>query len=103
MSYKIVCTGNPNKNTIASAIRDKFPFCDFLHLTNGYDLRLWDDERKQIFTNKIKDYIAKINSVSKAPQLKYPDFSVPYNFDDNYHLNNYICDNYNHDYQLIII
>ena len=34
-------------------------------------------------TNKIKDYIAKINSVSKAPQLKYPDFSVPYNFDDN--------------------
>jgi len=62
MSYKIVCTGNPNKNTIASAIRDKFPFCDFLHLTNGYDLRLWDDERKQIFTNKIKNYNVFINA-----------------------------------------
>lgn len=39
-------------------------------------------------TDKIKDYLSKINSASKIPQLKYSDFSIPYNFDDN--LNNNI-------------
>lgn len=49
---------------------------------NVESFKMFCDENIQN-TNKIKDYIAKINSVSKAPQLKYPDFSVPYNFDDN--------------------
>ena len=34
-------------------------------------------------TNKIKDYLAKINSASKIPQLKYTNFAIPYNFNDN--------------------
>lgn len=34
-------------------------------------------------TDKIKDYLSEINSESKIPQLKYPDFSIPYNFNDN--------------------
>jgi|TARA_R100001509_G_scaffold46793_1_gene25288 hypothetical protein len=79
MSYKIVCTGNPNKNTIASAIRDKFPFCDFLHLTNGYDLRLWDDERKQIFTNKIKNYNVFINASYISHMAQYDLLNLVHN------------------------
>lgn len=34
-------------------------------------------------THKIKDYLAKINSASKIPQLKYTNFAIPYNFNDN--------------------
>ena len=68
MSYKIVCTGNPDKNTIAKAVKAKWPSSDFLHLSNGYDLRLWDDERRQIFVDLIKNSNVFINA-SKICQL----------------------------------
>jgi|TARA_Y100000114_G_scaffold135190_1_gene135893 NADP-dependent 3-hydroxy acid dehydrogenase YdfG len=71
MSYKIVCTGNPNKNTIAKAVKAKWPASDFLHLSNGYDLRLWDDKRKHIFTNKIKDYDVFINASHISHMAQY--------------------------------
>lgn len=76
MSYKIVCTGNPNKSTIAKAVRAKWPSSDFLHLSNGYDLRLWDDKRKQIFTNKIKDYNIFINASYISHMAQYDLLNV---------------------------
>ena len=61
-SYKILCTGNPNKVTIASGVRKIFPDADFIHLSNGYDLRLWDDERITKFVEKLQNYNVFINA-----------------------------------------
>ena len=46
------------------------------------DFRLFCDQDIEN-TNFIKDYLSKINSADKIPQLKYPDFNIPYNFTDN--------------------
>lgn len=57
---KILCTGNPDKLTIAYAVRKVFPDADFVHLSNGYDLLSADGLDK--FRNKIKDYDVFINA-----------------------------------------
>lgn len=46
------------------------------------DFRLFCDQDIEN-TNFIKDYLSKINSANKIPQLKYSDFNIPYNFTDN--------------------
>jgi hypothetical protein len=58
----ILCTGNPNGNTIASAIQKKFPQAEFVSRATGHDLRFWDPGSEDLFRNKIKDYNIFINS-----------------------------------------
>ena len=59
---KILCTGNPQDNTIASAVQKKIPNVDFASRTSGYDLRFWDAGSEDFFRDKIKNYTIFINS-----------------------------------------
>ncbi len=73
---KIICTGNPDGypdghetlNTVAHGVRQWLPDTKFLHKSNGHDLRLWDDERRQKFTDLVKGSTGFINA-SKICQL----------------------------------
>jgi len=59
-NHKILCTGNPNKGTLAKGIREVFPDADFVHLSNGYDFTTQAGLDK--FREKIKDYNLFINA-----------------------------------------
>jgi hypothetical protein len=59
---KILCTGNPDHVTVASAIRRKFPQAEFASRSTEYDLRFWDAGSEDFFRSKIKDYSVFINS-----------------------------------------
>jgi len=73
---KIICSGNPDghpddhvwQHTVAHGVREYFPDTKFVHLSNGYDLRLWDDQRRESFANLIKESTVFINA-SKICQL----------------------------------
>jgi hypothetical protein len=58
----ILCTGNPNHTTVASAVQTRFPAAEFASRATGYDLRFWDPDSEQFFCNKIKNYNIFINS-----------------------------------------
>lgn len=58
-SYQILCTGNPNKPGIPSAIQKTFPNTTFISLSTGYDLTLEEGQNK--FKNVIKNYNVFIN------------------------------------------
>ena len=63
IKQKIVCSGNPDghpddhtwQHTVAHGVREYLPDTKFVHSTNGYDLRLWDDQRRNSFVDLIKD------------------------------------------------
>lgn len=74
--YKILCTGNPNKPTIASAVKNLYPESDFVHQSNGFDLRLWDEERKEKFINKVKSYNVFINASHISHMVQYDLLNV---------------------------
>lgn len=57
---KILCTGNPNIRTIASAVKQVYPNADFVHFSNGYDFTTSEGLEK--FRNKVKDYNVFINA-----------------------------------------
>lgn len=57
---KILCTGNPNDNTLAKGIKEVFPEAEFIHLSAGYDLTT--DEGLEKFRAKIRDYNVFINA-----------------------------------------
>jgi hypothetical protein len=59
MSYKIICTGNPNKAGISNAIYKSFPDTTFVSLSNGYDLT--HETGQQAFKNIIKDFNVFVN------------------------------------------
>lgn len=59
---RMLCTGNPNKPTVARSIKKIFPYADFVSTSTGWDLRLWDAERLKLFTDKIKHYDVFVNS-----------------------------------------
>jgi hypothetical protein len=59
---KILCTGNPSHNTIASAIHRLFPDAEFASRTTGYDLRFWNVGSEDYFRKCIKNYDVFINS-----------------------------------------
>ena len=73
---KIICTGNPdghpddhlNSKTVAHGVRQWLPDTKFIHKSNGHDLRLWDDARRQKFVELVKDSTIFINA-SKICQL----------------------------------
>ena len=76
IKHKIICTGNPNGkpyehddlHTVAHGVREHLPETKFLYLSNGDDLRLWDDERREKFAELIKQSTVFINA-SKICQL----------------------------------
>jgi len=57
---KILCTGNPDKNTIAKCIRDLYPETEFVYLSNGYNFLTTDGLDK--FRQKVKDFDVFINA-----------------------------------------
>ena len=58
----ILCTGNPNHFTVASAIRRRFTDSDFASRSTGFDLRFWTPGSEDFFRTKIKNYNVFINS-----------------------------------------
>ena len=76
IKHKIICSGNPNgfpddhpdQHTVAHGVREHLPETVFLHLSEGYDLRLWDDDRREKFVELVKQSTVFINA-SKICQL----------------------------------
>jgi hypothetical protein len=58
----MLCTGNPEHVTVASAIRRKFPNAKFASRATGFDLRFWTPGSEDFFRKQIKDYKIFINS-----------------------------------------
>lgn len=58
----ILCTGNPDHMTVASAVKNHFDFVDFACRSTGYDLTFWTPNSEQHFRDKIKNYNVFINS-----------------------------------------
>lgn len=58
----ILCTGNPNHNTVASAVAKVFPNADFASRATGYDLTFWPEGSEAHFRTQIKNYNVFINS-----------------------------------------
>jgi len=65
---KIICTGDPGKDTVANGVKQFLPDTKFLFLSNGDDLRLWDDDRRQKFSKLVTQSTVFINA-SKICQL----------------------------------
>jgi len=61
-TMNILCSGNPNHNTVASAIKKCFPSVDFASRATGYDLRFWDPGSETYFKEQIVNYNIFINS-----------------------------------------
>ena len=68
ITHKIICTGNPDKETVANGVQQHLPKTKFLCQSSGFDLRLWDDERRNTFIELIKESTVFINA-SKICQL----------------------------------
>lgn len=68
----ILCTGNPEHNTVASAVKKVFPSAEFACRSTGYDLRLLNSDSESYFRNNIKKYNVFINSsfICLGAQLK---------------------------------
>ena len=62
LSVKLLCTGNPNDPTVASAVKKLWPTADFASRTTGYDLRFWDAGSETHFRQQITKYDTFINS-----------------------------------------
>lgn len=62
INIMILCTGNPNHNTIASAVCKQFPAAEFASRATGYDLRFWNPGSEDFFREQIKKYNVFINS-----------------------------------------
>lgn len=69
---KILCTGNPNKPTLAKSIKKTFDNVDFASTSTGWDLRMWDQNSENYFRNNIKKYDVLINSsfICNGGQMK---------------------------------
>lgn len=61
-AMKILCTGNPQHQTVASAIRKMWPDANFASRATGYDLRFWDPDSETHFREHIRNYDIFINS-----------------------------------------
>jgi hypothetical protein len=62
MDFKILCTGNPNHQTVASGIKQVFPYAEFACRNTGYDLTMWEHDTEQYFRDRIINYNVLINS-----------------------------------------
>lgn len=59
---RILCTGNPNDCTVASAVQRQFTNVDFASRATGFDLRFWDAGSESHYRTVIKNYNVLINS-----------------------------------------
>ena len=59
---KMLCTGNPQHKTVASAVKKIWPTADFASRQSGFDLRFWDPGSENHFRDCIKRYDTFINS-----------------------------------------
>ena len=59
---RMLCTGNPDKPTVARSINKIFDNVDFACSSTGWDLRLWDEQRQNYFAEQIKQYDVFVNS-----------------------------------------
>lgn len=62
ITVKILCSGNPADQTVASAVNKVFVGVDFASRRTGYDLRFWDAGSEDHFRTQIKKYNVFINS-----------------------------------------
>lgn len=58
----ILCTGNPEHTTIASAVARRFPQAKFACRGTGFDLRFWDPGSENHFRSQIVNFNIFINS-----------------------------------------
>ena len=60
MTFKILCTGNPERMTIAKAIKEVFPDAEFIHMSVGYDFTTNDGLER--FRQRIRNYNVFVNA-----------------------------------------
>jgi len=72
----MLCTGNPNHNTVASAVKKYFPEADFASRSTGYDFKLL--KSAELFEKNITDYDVFINSsyIQSGIQLQLMEIAV---------------------------
>jgi len=58
----ILCTGNPEHITVASAVRRRFLDAKFASRATGFDLRFWTPGSEDFFRKEITNYNVFINS-----------------------------------------
>jgi hypothetical protein len=58
----MLCSGNPNHVTVASAVKSYFPKANFASRATGYDLRFWDAGSETHFKEQIINYDVFVNS-----------------------------------------
>jgi hypothetical protein len=58
----ILCTGNPDDTTVASAVKKIFPQAEFASRATGYDLRFHIPGSEEHFKQQIANYSIFINS-----------------------------------------
>jgi len=75
---RILCTGNPDKKTIAWAVREKWPHAQTISLSQGYDLRMQNEQDIQKFKEKILSCNIFINSsyINEQAQSTMLDLAV---------------------------
>jgi hypothetical protein len=59
---KMLCSGNPTHQTVASSIKQRWASADFASRATGYDLRFWDAGSESYFRQQIVNYNVFINS-----------------------------------------
>jgi hypothetical protein len=59
---RILCTGNPNKTTLASGVREIWPDAVFMHKSNGYDLTDFSDTNIEKIQQQFKNCTTFINA-----------------------------------------
>ena len=69
---KILCSGNPNHNTVANAVKKFFPMADFACRTTGFDLTFDTLDNQTYFKNQVCKYDIFINSsnIANGAQLQ---------------------------------
>lgn len=58
----MLCSGNPNHITVASAVKSYFLKANFASRATGYDLRFWDSGSENHFREQIINYDVFVNS-----------------------------------------
>ena len=66
----ILCSGNPDHQTVASAVKKRFDLVDFASRSTGYDLRLNSPASDNYFKQQILKYNVFINSCYIAPGVQ---------------------------------
>lgn len=67
---KILCTGNPNKLTIAWAVKQKWPDAQCISLSSGWNLKWFNDTSRSQFKELVNQFDVFINSSFVAPGVQ---------------------------------